>query len=191
MSDTVEVIGIVEQRKALEQLLTSNPQMEKKIQRIIRRVFAEAKKQMQDAAASEMSSDPRQTHRAVKTAVYRRILGGNMSILDSRGTKTRPYDPPKKLRAGQRGGNRVPRGTRTQQVMDYYGESRAFVLRFLNAGAGTENKREAGKRGGKLHGNRGTITARNFFGSNSLRIMQQTAGKLDALIDQAIANEMN
>lgn len=188
MSDTVEVIGIVQQRKALEQLLTSNPQMEKKIQRIIRRVFAEAKKQMQDAAASEMQSSPREAYKAVKTAVYRRILGGNMSILDSRGTKTRPYDPPKKLRAGQRGGNRVPRGSRTQQVMDYYGESRAFVLRFLNAGA---TSRVAGSRGGRLHGNRGTITPRNFFGNNSLRIMQQTAGKLDALIDQAIANEMN
>ena len=191
MSDNVEIIGIVEQRKKLEQLLTSDPQMEKKIQRIIRRVLTEAKENMKEAATSAMHSDPREAYLAVKTAVYRRILGGNMSILDSKGTKTRPYDPPKKLRAWQRGGNRVLRGARTQQVMDYYGESRAFVLRFLNAGAGTKNKREAGKRGGKLHGNRGTITPRNFFGSNSLRIMQQAANQLETLIDQEFANEMN
>ena len=184
----IETTGIIEQRRNMEELLMSNPQMEKKIQRIIRIVLTEAKKDMELVAQASMKSSPRQAYKAVKTSVYRRILGGNMSILDRKKTSgTTNYEPPRKLRPGQRGGNRVPRGERTERALKYDPEQQAYVLRILNKGT---DDRMAGTRGGRLHGNRGSIAPREFFSSNSRNIISKAAGKLDALIDEVIKNEM-
>lgn len=153
MADNFEIDGFVKQREELERLMMSNPDMEKRVQNLIRKVLMAARKAVANQAKSEMSSDPRQAYKAVKTAVYKRILGGSVSILDKRRAGAPGnYEPPRKLRPGQRGGNRVPRGQRTQQLMSYQGASRAFVLRFINQGTG---ERTAGTRGGGLSGNRG------------------------------------
>lgn len=48
----------------------------------------------------------------------------------------------------------------------------------------------AGSRGGALHGNRGSIRARNFFSSSSRIAMQKAADELATLIDNLIKNEM-
>lgn len=184
-----EVDGIVKQREELERLMMSNPQMEKNVQGLIRKVLMQARKQVSQSAQGAIKSDPRQAYKAVKTAVYRRILGGSVSILNKRRAGAPgSYEPPRKLRQGQRGGNRVPRGARTQQVMSYQGASRAFILRFINQGT---SERTAGTRGGRLGGNRGAISARHFFGSSSQHAMQQAADQLTKLIDDLIKQEFN
>jgi hypothetical protein len=58
------------------------------------------------------------------------------------------------------------------------------VLRFINAGT---DDREAGTRGGKLHGNRGRISATNFFAQNEITIMNKASEELVAMIDDLIA----
>lgn len=189
MTDNFQVEGFVEQRKDLEKLLMSNPAMEKKVQGLIKKVLMEVRKHLGEDATKAMNSDPRQAYKAIKSAVYRRILGGNVSILNKRRAsgKTSSYEPPRTLRPWQRGGNRVPRGERTQQAMNYEGSDRGFILRFLNAGT---DGREAGTRGGRLHGNRGRIAHRNWFGPHSQREMEQAAKNLEALIDNLIKQEI-
>lgn len=189
ITGNIEVDGLVKQREELERLLMKNPAMEKRVQKLIRKVLMAARKQVSQSAQGAMRSDPRQAYKAVKTAVYRRILGGSVSILNKRKAGAPgSYEPPRKLRPGQRGGNRVPRGARTQQVMSYEGMDRAFILRFINQGTG---ERTAGTRGGHLSGNRGSIAARNFFSNSSQRALQQAAAQLEKLIDELIKQELS
>jgi hypothetical protein len=190
ISGAFEVDGLVKQKEALESLMMSNPEMEKRVQKLIRQVLLAARRMVSNDAKGVMKSDPRQAYKAVKSAVYKRILGGSVSILNKRNAKGGgTYDPPRRGTKDPfgRGGNRVPRSQRTQQVMSYEGADRAFILRFLNAG--TDN-REAGTRGGRMSGNRGRIAPRNFFANSSHKAMQQAADQLNTLIDELIKQEM-
>jgi hypothetical protein len=182
--------------------MMSNPAMEKQVQKLIRKVLMAARREVAKAASGKMKSDPRKAYKAVKTAVYRRILGGSVSILNKRGTKFDHYEPPRTLRPGQRGGNRRPRSQRSDNLLHYAGDSRAFVLRFLNAGTnaryiqfmGDSNRSRVnrGSQGGTKYGKtintgrRGNIAPRNFFSSSSHRAMQKAADQLSILIDQMI-----
>ena len=187
ISGQFQVDGLVKQRKELEQMLSSNPDMEKRLQKVIRKVLMQARKQVSQSAQGAMKSDPRQAYKAVKTSVYRRILGGSVSLLNKRRAGAPGnYEPPRTLQPKQRGGNRVKRGQRTQQLMSYQGADRAFALRFISQGT---SQRIAGTRGGHLSGNRGSIAARNFFSTSSHRAMQQAAADLDKLIDDMIKKE--
>ncbi|MBR4649434.1 MAG: hypothetical protein IKO67_04715, partial [Bacteroidaceae bacterium] len=135
LSGPFEVDGLVKQREDLERLLMSNPAMEKKVQGLIRKVLMAARREIGKSIPFK-DGDPRQAYKAVKTAVYRQILGGNVSILNKRkrGTQFSAYEPPRTLKPGQRGGNRRPRSQRTWDLVHYAGPDRGFVLRFLNAG---------------------------------------------------------
>ena len=197
MADNFEIDGFVKQRKELEALMMSNPAMEQKVQKIIRTVLMTARRKISGEAKSAMQADPRQAYKAVKTAVYRQILGGSVSILDKKrsDTKFSAYEPPRKLRPKQRGGNRVARSERTGYLMHYAGPDRAFVLRFLNegtqvryAGNGRNTLGRILSSGGRGH--RGRIAPRNFFGPASHRYMQQAAEQLTSLIDELIKKEI-
>lgn len=183
-----EVDGLVKQREELEHLLMSDPAMEKRVQGLIRKVLLAARREIGQGIPFK-HGDPRQAYKAVKTAVYRQILGGNASILNKRRAsgKRSNYEPPRKLRPGQRGGNRMPRSSRTQQVMDYEGADRAFILRFLNQGT---DVRTTGSRGGKITANRGAIAPRNFFAPASQQALNKAADQLTHLIDELIKQEL-
>lgn len=197
MADNFEIDGFVEQRKELEALMMSNPAMEKKVQKIIRTVLMTARRKISGEAKSVMKSDPRQAYKAVKTAVYRQILGGSVSILNKRkaGTKFSAYEPPR--HPSPRGGNRRARSQRTNDVMHYAGSDRAFILRFLNEG--TQNRTvefmpNSSRKVDKWNkhpntGFRGRIAPRNFFSNSSHRYMQQAAEQLTQLIDELIKKE--
>ena len=201
-TDAFEIDGFVQQRKELEALLMSNPQMEKKVQGLIRKVLMQARKQIGEAASHAMKEDPRQAYKAVKTAVYRQILGGNASIYrKKRASKSGgSYEPERTLRPGQRGGNRKPRSGRTQQLQSYMGSDRGFILRFLNQGTGDRSIHSMGNRAlqtgsvsilktKSLGGNRGSITARNWFGGASHKELENVAGRLQEIIDKVINEE--
>ena len=184
----MEVTGLDELSKKLDRLQARDSQMEERITKIIREAIKAARSMVTADAKGATGSDPRHAYKAVRTMVYKRILGGNINILQKRkasGGKS-GYEPPRTLRPGQRGGNRVPRSARTQQLMDYEGSDRGFILRFLNTGTGN---REAGTRGGRLHGNRGSIAARNWFPSSGQRAMNAAAQYIVDEIDRLIAEE--
>ena len=210
MADNIEIDGIVKQREELESLLMTNPQMEKKVQGLIRKVLMAARREIAKAAQqpSVMKSDPRKAYKAIKTAIYRQILGGSVSILNKRGVKFDNYEPPRTLKQGQRGGNRRERSERSNRLLHYAGDSRAFVLRFLNSGTqgrviqfhsdSHRSQVKRGSQGGDVNkygkttntGRRGSIRARNFFATSSHTAMQKAAEQLTSLIDDMIKNEM-
>ena len=211
ISDNFDVEGFVEQRKELDKLLMSNPAMEKKVQGLIRKVLGAVRKSVGQAARDKMESDPRKAYLAVRSAVYKRILGGNVNILrKKRATAgSSSYTPTRTLRTGQRGGNRRLRSERTKNLESYYGSDRGFILRFLNQGTNeriinftTDENREnvhRGSRGGNLRkygktintGRRGRIAARNWFGQRSQKEMEHAAETLTQYIDQLIKETLS
>lgn len=203
-TDAFDVEGLVEQRKELESLLMSNPAMEKKVQKIIRKVLLAARKSLSNEAKGIMKSDPRQAYKAVKTTVYRQILGGSVSILSKRRASKSggSYEPPR--HPSRRGGNRRKRSARTIDLQSYWGSDRGFILRFLEAGTKDRYidhlqkiRRADGtykfkwKTTGRDYGYRGRIKARNFFGNSSLLAMEDAAEDLTGYIDELIEEEFN
>jgi len=199
MANNIEIDGLVKEQKALEALMMSNPDMEKKVQGLIRKVLMTVRRAVAQQAKGAMNSDPRQAYKAVKTAVYRQILGGSVSILNKRrgGTQFSDYEPPRTLRAGQRGGNRRERTGRSQNLLHYAGPDRGFILRFLNAGTADRGVEFAYNESRKVDrwnkhpntGNRGRIRARSFFATSSHQAMRKASEELTHLIDQLIKQE--
>lgn len=186
MASTVEIEGIPQ----LERLLISDPKMETRIRALIRKVIKNARNQLAASARSGlgMKSDPRGAAQSIRRSVYKAVLGGQVNILSSRRAGRRTsYEPQRTLQPGQRGGNRVPRGRRTQDMMSYGPHDRSMVLRWLSNGT---DDREAGTRGGRLHGNRGRIAARGWFGRASEQSLQKASEELVKLIDEEIQKVM-
>ena len=186
VNDTI----ILEQQRVLEAALSTNPKTQKALQKLIRKALMEVRPELVSAARGAMGSDPRGAAQGIRTSVYKKILGGNVNILNMRkkaGTPT-TYEPPRKLQPHQRGGNRVPRGKRTDTVMHYGPHDRQWILRFINSGT---SERMAGTRGGRLSGNRGSIAARNFFGSAASSALAKAADNLATLIDTELEAMLN
>lgn len=209
IDSSFDVDGLVEQRKELDRLLMGNPQMEKRVQGLIRKVLAKVRRAVQDSIKFD-HGDPRQAYKAVRTTVYRRILGGNVNILNKRKAGAPgSYQPGRTLRLGQRGGNRRSRSQRTRALQGYQGSDRGFILRFLNAGTQeraidftVDPKREhvhRGSQGGNIKkygttintGLRGNIKPRNFFGQRSHSEMEAAAANLEKMIDDMIKEEFS
>lgn len=200
-NSTIEITGLSEFEAKLKKLKTDNPDFEKRLRDVIRKVLGEARANLRKNAASglQMDSDPRHAYRAVRYAVYKRLFGGQVNILNSRkaGAET-GYRPARTLTPGQRGGNRR---LRTSRNLDKYeGVDRGFILRWLNDGMTktnprviqfTENDRRKVDRWNKHPntGNRGAIKARNWFGGASLQELQKVAGRMQELIDRVINDE--
>ena len=181
--DTIELKNNVK----LDKLLITNPEMEKKVRRIVRQVIIGAMDPVKQAADSQST---RQAAQAVRKAVYKRILGGSLNILDSRGRAGgRGPLPPVRHRlefetnskGNHRGGNRMPRSRRTEDLLTYQGKDTAFILRFLNSG--TPRRSTNGIR------NVGQIAARHWFEDASHAALQHAAEQFDMLLDALIAKE--
>ena len=175
--DTIEL----ENNVKLDQLLTTNPEMEKKVRRIVRQVIIGAMDPVKQAADRQST---RQAAQAVRKAVYKKILGGSLSILDSRGKAGgRGPLPPESARKRSHavGGNRMPRSRRTEDLLTYQGKDAAFILRFLNSG--TPKRDTNGIR------RVGQIAARHWFEDTSHRSLQYAAEQFDKLLDALIAKE--
>ena len=181
---------VVEQRKVLEQALSTNPKTQKALQKLIQQVLIEARQQVVTAARGALDSDPRGAAHGIRRTVYKKLLGGNLNILNMRKRAGKPtnYEPPHTLLPHQRGGNRVPRGTRTNTVMHYGPHDRQWILRFINSGT---SERTAGTRGGRLSGSRGAIAPRNFFRGAGERALAQAADNLATLIDTELGAMLN
>ena len=195
---TIEGLDALEEK--LKRMKTDDPTFEKRLRGAIRQIMTEARKDLSGNAQTglNMESDPRHAYKAVRYAVYKRIFGGQVNILQSRKAGAgRLYEPPRTLEPSKRGGNRRLRSQRTEQLMSYQGKDRGFILRFMNAGTDgrkigftPNDKRKVDKWNKHPNtGNRGAISARNWFGSASQRELNQAAEKLQAIIDRIINDE--
>ena len=174
---------VLEQKQVLEQALSTNPKTQKALQKLIRQVIFEARAKVMSAARGKMKSDPRETRLAVRTTVYKQLLGANINMMNSRKAHgNNEYEPTRKLRERQRGGNRIPRSTKTQRMMSYAGYDRGMVLRWLNTGTSGRESR---------YGNRGAIASRNFFMGAAQQALSTAVDHLSQLIDKELMNILN
>ena len=194
----VNEAAVVEQSQLLERLLSTNPKTQKALQELIRRVILEARSQVVRNIQFE-NGDPRQARRSVRTAVYKKILGANINIYNSRKAHGRTnYEPPRKGSTG-RGGNRRPRSMATQRIMSYGPNDRGFILRFVNSGTNGRNiqftvneRRHVDKWNAHPNtGNRSRIASRNFFRPIGERALVQAADHLANLIDTELMKMLN
>ena len=183
---------VLEQKQVLEQALSTNPKTQKALQKLIRKAIMDVRKDAVSAVGRALNSDPRGAAHGIRTAVYKKILGGNLNILNMRRKAGKPttYEPPRKLQPHQRGGNRVPRGARTNTVMHYGPHDRGWILRIINSGT-INGDRTAGTRGGRLSGNRGSIAASNFFRGAAEPALQKAVNNLAMMIDTELVNILN
>jgi hypothetical protein len=143
------------------------------------------------------NGDPRGTRHAVKRYVAGKYLGGVVSILDGRtsGSKNN-YEAPRKLRPGQRGGNRMPRSLRTDDILHYGPGQRSFILRYVNSGtapryaagrnvSGRGNRREFFRMQEEGDWYRGSIAPRNFFARIGQPEMEKAVDRLGKMVDEA------
>lgn len=199
---------ISNQADNLRAAMSTDPKMREVIQQHIREALYEARREVMAAFPAE--NDPRGSRRAIRTAVYKKVLGGNINILTGKKAHggSNGYEPPRKLVPGQRGGNRMKRSPRTEQIMGYPSLDRGFILRFVNSGTKTRvvgfRNTLKGNRGryesivSRIHsgdtartGNRGSIAARNWFmqaAESSLGTAAATIAELIGIEAAAIAN---
>ena len=185
MADNIQVElneQLVEQQnRAFGRLMATDKETRKRIQKIIREELKDAAKRLREDAKYEMKEDPRKAFRAVKSSVYRRILGGNVSILNPKRAGARYQlirERKLDMNPHQRGGNRRSRSARTEQVDSYFGKDRAWILRIISSGTVTRKTR---------YGNRGSIVARNWFQNMAPHEMELAAGNLAAVIEEELA----
>lgn len=176
---TIEITGLEERIKQLDNASTKNPLMEKRIQEVIRKSLQNARKALSNQAQSGLGiqSDPRKAYQAIRMSVYRRIFGGQVNILNSRRAgKGRYYEP--KRHPSRIGGNRLRQSETTRRMMTYQGKDRGFILRFLNEGTDVRESR---------YGKRGSILGRHWFGNASRKELEQAAEYIDKAIDDIVA----
>ena len=196
-SNTIEIEGLDEQIKQLRRMMSEDPYFRRRVNAVIKTVLSAARKQVAQQAQGAMDSDPRHAYKAVRSAVYRRILGGNLNILQKRkaGAPGNYQKPRKGL--PKRGGNRWGRSERTKQLEGYEGADRGFILRFINAGASNRAIRSYTDSSGTRHdllthakgGSRGNISARNWFGQASQQALENASASMQEFIDQIINEE--
>ena len=181
---------ILRQREVLEAALSTNPKTQKALQKLINKALSEVRPEVVSRIRSSLNTDPREAARSVRRITYRKILGGDLNIRNKKRKAGLPnsYEPPRKLRPHQRGGNRVPRSQRTNQVMHYGPSDRGWILRIVNSGTA---QRMAGTRNGRLSGNRGSIAARNFFRGAAEPALMRAVENLAVMIDSELVKMLN
>lgn len=195
--------AIVEQSQVLENAFSTNPDTQRALTKLIREVILEARSEVVTAAGNAIKNDPRGAARAVRTTVYKKILGANINIYNSRRAHgSTSYEPPRKGVSG-RGGNRRTRSGRTAKVMGYEAHDRGFILRWMNDGATDrsitftpDGRRERWPSVPKWSkspntGNRGSVTPRNWFRSAAEASLVKAADALANLIDEELENILN
>lgn len=188
---------IEEQRKRLEAAMTVSPEMNKRLREDI---FQEMKA-ARDRIVSHIkfkNGDPRHTAHAVKRYVARKYLGGVISIASGgKGGAPNDYEPPRKVYpgpGGKRGGNRMIRSKRTDDIM--HTGDRDFILRFVNAGThpryaagrnltGKSNRRALYRMQEEGDWYRGSIAPRGFFKQYGQLSLDLAVKNISEAIDDA------
>ena len=173
---------VLEQQQILERALSTNPKTQKALQKLIAQVIKEARDQVVNSTHFD-NGDPRGAANSIRRTVYKKILGANINIYNSRKAHgATNYEPPRTLQPGQRGGNRRPRNVKTDRMMHYGPNDRGMVLRWVNSGTSGRDTR---------YGNRGTIAARNWFKPRGQSALNKAVDNLANLIDTELEAMLN
>lgn len=196
----IELKGADEIAERLERMRMQDKIVKKQIDFLVRKVMQTALKKTRAETRQKMKSDPRKAYQAVKMVLYKKIIGGNLNIFAPRKAgkdKYADFRTKRKLREGQRGGNRRKRSAATIRRDTYMGKDRGFILQWMQKGtndrkiAYSEPKRPMGIRKSKKTpkiipprtGNRGRLKASLDFPGITERHLQTA---LDELIDALV-----
>ncbi len=195
--------------KHIEQMLTDNPELRKRLQEAIKKdVFAARQAVVRNMVGIFKNGDPSEARRAVRHVIYEKVLGANLNIFNMvRGTAKWSYRQQERAAAGigfrsGRGGNRRKRSPETARYQGYEGKARGFILRWVNAGMTktrprlirfTENSaRKVDKWNHHPNtGNRGAITGRNFFEPLASSALDVVSRHLAQMIEEEIEKAFN
>ena len=170
--------------KDLDKVLMTDDHLKKEVRKMLGKLLRQARNRVSKDARGVIKNDPRHAYKAVKHAVYKQILGGNISILNPRKASSTRAKLNKRTKLSmnphQRGGNRMKRCQRTEDLDSYYGKDRGFILRFLNAGTSDRVTKTHNAR-------RGNISARNWFAGASHKEMELTAEEFAKWLDEEIS----
>ena len=174
--------------KNIESMLTDNPELRKRLQEAIRQDVLQARiSVVRNMPGIVENGDPAQARRAVRNIVYEKVLGANLNINNmKRGTavsRVRQVDRKVDQNPHMRGGNRRKRIYKTIQIHGYEGKARGMILRWVNAG----NKEDRMTR----YGNRGAISARNFFEPMAQSALDVVSQHLAQMIEEEITRMFN
>ena len=171
---------------------------QKSLYNAVRRYLRDAETELRLLTIGSMGlpNDPRASRYGVsrdKVRSKKGLIYGQIKIYQPKtaGNRKNTYVQPRKLDQNphQRGGNRVPRSARTQQMLDYGPRDRGMILRWLSGGTG---QRTAGTRNGRLGGNRGSISPRHYFSrsvnSHVDAVMEHLAQRIDQRIEELTAS---
>jgi hypothetical protein len=181
------VYGVDADLEAFGRILTSDPQMKGLTRSLVTKILREARNNLSKDAKNYLKDDPRKAFRAVKYAVYKTAIGGNLSILQKKKGKagarfqlvrTRKVDQ----NPNMRGGNRRPREEGRNRLDTYFGSDRGFILRFIGSGTVDRNTR---------FGNRGSIRRTNWFGRTAPWQMEAAAERLSDAINEYVKTQIN
>lgn len=196
---------LVGEQKALEAALSTNPKTEQMLRKLIREVILDVRAKAIIKASDALKHDPRNAIQSIRTSVYKRVLGANINIFNSRKAHgSTSYEPPRKGVSG-RGGNRCSRSAETKRYMGYEAHDRGFILRWQNDGAGqggrkisftVDERRETWPSVRKWNknpntGNREAIPAKNFFRNATEPLMVEAVDNLANLIDDELEAILN
>ena len=156
---------VIEQmRKQLANISPSEINKKATKQRIVDSELKNVQKATQTAAKKALGTDRMQASKGVRMVKYKSVFGGNINILTGRGGVQ--IDSSVYNRQGRR-----YRSERSKMIASYYGASRSFVLRWMQAGTQVRTAGSKGNsRGGS--GNRGMILAKDFMSTASTGMSQ-------------------
>ena len=189
---------LVDQSNILEHALSTNPDTQKAMRKLIRKVILDARSEMVSNVEFK-HGDPRGAARSIRTTIYKQLLGANINIYNSRKAHgSTNYEPPRKG-LPNRGGNRRTRSPRTAQIMSYDALDRGFILRWINDGANDRsinfrrnNRRKEDKWNKHPNtGNRGSIAPRHWFKTVGNPAMAKAVDNLSNLIDEELEIMLN
>lgn len=187
------------QKLALQALMVKDGEMGKRLRELIFLELRRVRFAIAEGIGTKFENgDPRGTSHSIKRYIAGKYLGGVVSIASYKVRATggsNGYEAPRKLVPGQRGGNRMKRSARTQTMLSYGPQDRAFILNWVNAGTapryaghgrnGRNEKQHMAymeKFGGSGH--RGQIEPRNFFETLGTPQMEKALSNLNKMIDE-------
>lgn len=159
--------------KCLTYLETRNVMKKGTITKQVRQSLSKVRKAV--AGSLNFKSDPRMMRQAVQQTVYKKVIGGNVNILDptKKGRKSIFIRYAKGGKSGKPRNRSVSQ--RTELIRSYYGKDRAFLLRMINTG---KNMRGHAGRKGFFNRTEGLMkTAASEINECIDNELQQTADK--------------
>lgn len=193
-----------EERKRLKALSLLNTDFEERVRDFIRQAIREAREEIINNVKFK-NGDPRGARFAIRRAVSKKVLDASIWLPPmTKAGQRNSYEPPRRLQAHKRGGNRMIRSTRTDDIMHYGSLDRGWILRIVNAGTHPRYANGRNGRWSKSGSNstffklqkmgdyyRGSIAPRDFFHKYGSKAMAKALQGIRRMIDEEYERIIN